>query len=158
MARAPIDRDEEIRRIQALKATRVRQQIAALSPGERRLHEGTILTYVQALREWEKGLRPYPEPPLFCQARASATTPPSRALAAVYDGSRLPTRDQIRAARRVFGWSQAKLAERARIGRHVVAQIEATSGDMQRNSLALAKIRNALEAAGLELEGLSRQG
>ena len=55
---------------------------------------------------------------------------------------------QIKAARALLGWTQADLAERARINRRTVANIE--SGKHVANPPTLAFIGRAFEAAGIE--------
>jgi transcriptional regulator with XRE-family HTH domain len=55
---------------------------------------------------------------------------------------------QVKAARELLRWTQADLAERARINRRTVANIE--SGKHMANQPTLAFITRAFEAAGLE--------
>ena len=59
------------------------------------------------------------------------------------------TREQVRAARRLLGWSQVRLAGRSALCESTVAKFEA--GAQRLPSPSLEAIRHALEAAGVEL-------
>jgi transcriptional regulator with XRE-family HTH domain len=56
---------------------------------------------------------------------------------------------QIRAARALLGWSQAKLARSAGIGLATLQRIEQSDGIMKGNFATVLKIQKALEAAGI---------
>jgi transcriptional regulator with XRE-family HTH domain len=58
------------------------------------------------------------------------------------------TAAQIKAARNALGWTQRELAEKARINRRTVSNLEA--GKHTPNSRTLLSIRQAFEVAGLE--------
>ena len=57
---------------------------------------------------------------------------------------------QVKAARMLLGWSQADLGEAAGLGRVTVPRIEAVDGELGGRSKTRAKIRTALEKAGIE--------
>ena len=57
------------------------------------------------------------------------------------------TREQLKAARRLLGWSQAALAAKAGISQTMVARWEANKSCTEENQ---ARVRAVLEAAGVE--------
>ncbi|MGA7323693.1 MAG: helix-turn-helix transcriptional regulator [Rhodomicrobium sp.] len=57
--------------------------------------------------------------------------------------------EQLRAARALLGWSQSDLAARAGLSRPTVKRAE-TEGDTPVSDEAKAKMKAALEAAGVE--------
>jgi len=59
------------------------------------------------------------------------------------------TIEQIRAARGLLGWSQAKLAERAGLSLPTVKRVEIDLG-LRVSEEARNKLRRALESAGVE--------
>ena len=59
------------------------------------------------------------------------------------------TIEQIRAARGLLGWSQSKLAERARLSLPTVKRVEIDLG-LRVSEEARNKLRRALESAGVE--------
>ena len=56
---------------------------------------------------------------------------------------------QVRAARALIGWSQAKLAETAGVSVSTINEFETGAPDRIANEAAADKIRAALEAAGV---------
>ena len=60
------------------------------------------------------------------------------------------TREQIRAARGLLGWSQSQLAKRAGMSLPTVKRLETGTGPKVSDE-ARARIREALEAAGIRL-------
>jgi len=62
--------------------------------------------------------------------------------------ARMITPEQCRAARGLLDWSQANLAERARVGIVTVRQFEAGAHDARRATLDV--IRRAFETTGVE--------
>ena len=59
------------------------------------------------------------------------------------------TVEQLRAARGLLGWSQSKLASRAELSLPTVKRFEA-NGEIRVSGEARAKLKSALEAAGVE--------
>ena len=57
------------------------------------------------------------------------------------------TPGQIRAARALLGWSQQTLADKARLSRTALAELERNGADTRLSTIV--KIRSALEAAGI---------
>ncbi len=55
---------------------------------------------------------------------------------------------QIRAARGLIGWSQGDLADAAKVGREIVAAVEADDGAP--DAPTMENVKAALEAAGVE--------
>ncbi len=55
---------------------------------------------------------------------------------------------QIRAARGLLGWSQGELADAAKVGREIVAGVEAD--DSAADAPIMENVKAALEAAGVE--------
>ena len=74
----------------------------------------------------------------------------------IQEGSRgiigVITREQIRAARGLLGWSQSQLANRAGMSLPTVKRLETGTGPKVSDE-ARARIREALEAAGIRLIG-----
>ena len=62
----------------------------------------------------------------------------------------LPTIAQLRAARGLLGWSQSDLAAQAGLSLPTVKRAEAENGRLRVSDDARAKMRAALEAAGVE--------
>ena len=58
------------------------------------------------------------------------------------------TPEQCRAARGLLDWSQAELAEKARVGIVTVRQLEAGTNEPRRATLEV--VRRCLESAGVE--------
>jgi transcriptional regulator with XRE-family HTH domain len=56
---------------------------------------------------------------------------------------------QIRAARALLGWSQAKLAGTAGIGLATLQRIEQSDGDLRGNFSTILKLQKTLEQAGI---------
>lgn len=63
------------------------------------------------------------------------------------------TSEQIRGARAAIGWSAQQLAVRAEVAEKTVLRIEAQNGVPNSNSKTLNRIKQALEAAGIEFIG-----
>ena len=57
---------------------------------------------------------------------------------------------QIKAARALLAWSQADLAQRSGVSEPTVARLEAVDGELGGREQTVAKIRIALENAGIE--------
>jgi transcriptional regulator with XRE-family HTH domain len=55
---------------------------------------------------------------------------------------------QIRAARALLGWSQRELADRSLLSETAILKLETARADSR--SSTLIKVRNTLEAAGIE--------
>jgi predicted transcriptional regulator len=55
---------------------------------------------------------------------------------------------QIRAARALLGWSQQKLADKAKLGRQAVARLE--TGAAEPRPSTVEAVHNALRKAGIE--------
>src|ERR1700730_1677898 len=62
----------------------------------------------------------------------------------------LVTTRQIKAARALLAWSQADLADRSGISEPTVARVEAVDGELGGRGDTTQKIRDAIEAAGVE--------
>jgi predicted transcriptional regulator len=62
----------------------------------------------------------------------------------------LVTTRQIKAARALLAWSQADLANRSGISEPTVARLEAVDGELGGRGNTTQKIRDAIEAAGVE--------
>jgi transcriptional regulator with XRE-family HTH domain len=60
---------------------------------------------------------------------------------------------QIKAARALIGWTSALLAEKSGVGLMTVRRYEAVSGIPDGRVAQLMKVKNALEAAGVEFLG-----
>jgi predicted transcriptional regulator len=60
------------------------------------------------------------------------------------------TTRQVKAARALLGWSQADLAYHSGISEPTVARLESTDGEFGGRQGTTAKIRHAIEAAGVE--------
>lgn len=82
--------DDDIRRVQLVESTMVRQQIAALSSALRQKHEAEITAYLQAVRAWERRSAFYPRAPGFL---AAAGKLPVVAPSAV-KGRNVPTQER----------------------------------------------------------------
>ena len=67
------------------------------------------------------------------------------------------TREQIRAARGLLGWSQTQLAERAGMSLPTVKRMETGTGPNVSEE-ARARIRDALERAGVRFIAESEEG
>jgi transcriptional regulator with XRE-family HTH domain len=61
----------------------------------------------------------------------------------------LVTTRQIKAARALLGWSQGDLASHSGISEPTVARLESTEGELGGREKTGAKIRHALEVAGV---------
>jgi ribosome-binding protein aMBF1 (putative translation factor) len=57
--------------------------------------------------------------------------------------------DQIKAARKLLGWSQAELAKRVHVAAGTIGAIE--SGQSQSTDQILTAVKRALEVAGVEI-------
>ena len=57
---------------------------------------------------------------------------------------------QIKAARALLGWSQADLARHSGISEPTIARLEAVDGELGGRETTAQKIRNAIEAAGVQ--------
>jgi len=57
---------------------------------------------------------------------------------------------QIKAARALLGWSQADLAQESGVSEPTIARLEAIDGDLGGRENTVQKIRNAIEAAGIQ--------
>jgi len=66
------------------------------------------------------------------------------------------TSEQVRAARRLLGWSQVRLAGRAALSESAVAKFE--TGAQRLPSPNLEAIRQALEVAGIEFANPGESG
>jgi transcriptional regulator with XRE-family HTH domain len=62
----------------------------------------------------------------------------------------LVTTRQIKAARALLGWSQAELAQRSKISEPTIARLESMDGQLGGREHTAAKIRSAIETAGIE--------
>ena len=62
----------------------------------------------------------------------------------------LVTTCQVKAARALLSWSQADLARRAGVSEPTVARLELADGELGGREGTTEKIRNAIEAAGVE--------
>jgi transcriptional regulator with XRE-family HTH domain len=62
----------------------------------------------------------------------------------------LVTTRQVKAARALLGWSQADLAAHSGISEPTVARLESTDGEFGGREVTAKKIRQAIEAAGVE--------
>lgn len=60
------------------------------------------------------------------------------------------TTRQIKAARALLGWSQAILAQRSGVSEPTIARLESEDGKLGGREGTAAKIRTAIEAAGVE--------
>lgn len=60
------------------------------------------------------------------------------------------TTRQIKAARALLGWSQAILAQRSGVSEPTIARLEFEDGKLGGREGTAAKIRTAIEAAGVE--------
>ena len=60
---------------------------------------------------------------------------------------------QIKAAKALLGWSALVLAEKSSVGVATIRRYEATEGIPDGRVAQLMKIKNALEAAGVEFLG-----
>jgi transcriptional regulator with XRE-family HTH domain len=58
------------------------------------------------------------------------------------------TNSQIRAARALLGWSQRELADRSLLSETAILKLETAKADSR--SSTIIKVRNTLEAAGIE--------
>ena len=65
----------------------------------------------------------------------------------------VPTAEQIRAARALLGWPAARLAREARMSPTTLANCERGSGIPRAQTETLRRIRETLEAAGVEFLG-----
>ena len=61
--------------------------------------------------------------------------------------------EQIKAARCLLGWDQAALAIRAQVGLATVKRLEARPGVIGGTMDTVLRLKNALEAAGVEFIG-----
>jgi transcriptional regulator with XRE-family HTH domain len=62
----------------------------------------------------------------------------------------LVTTRQVKAARTLLGWSQADLASHSGISEPTVARLESIDGEFGGREVTAEKIRQAIEAAGVE--------
>jgi predicted transcriptional regulator len=60
------------------------------------------------------------------------------------------TTRQIKAARALLGWSQADLARNSGVSEPTIARLEAADGDLGGRKNTGQKIRDAIEAAGIQ--------
>ena len=60
------------------------------------------------------------------------------------------TTRQIKAARALLGWSQADLARNSGVSEPTIARLEAADGDLGGRENTGKKIRDAIEAAGIQ--------
>ena len=58
---------------------------------------------------------------------------------------------QVKAARALLGWSQSDLAERSGLSEPTIARLEAIDGELGGRKGTAAKIRKAIETAGVEI-------
>jgi transcriptional regulator with XRE-family HTH domain len=58
------------------------------------------------------------------------------------------TGEQVKAARKLLGWSQVRLSSRSGFGDSTISQFE--RGEIRPSVLSVTTIRRALEAAGVE--------
>ena len=68
------------------------------------------------------------------------------------------TGQQIRMARQALRWTADELAKRAEITSKTIQRIEAENGPPKSSVKTLEKIRNAFEAAGIEIIGTPDDG
>lgn len=66
------------------------------------------------------------------------------------EGTNLITTAQVKAARALLGWSQADLARRSGVSEPTIARLEALKGELGGREGTAARIRTALELAGIE--------
>ena len=71
---------------------------------------------------------------------------------------RLVNGRQLRAARVLLGWDQAKLAASARIAIGTVRRMESFDGDIGSQTGTLLKVQTALEKGGIEFLNDDRPG
>jgi transcriptional regulator with XRE-family HTH domain len=62
----------------------------------------------------------------------------------------LITTAQVKAARALLGWSQADLAHRSGVSEPTIARLESAEGELGGREGTGAKIRRAIENAGVE--------
>jgi hypothetical protein len=76
----------------------------------------------------------------------------TRAAGAIDQGS-VPviTSEQVRAARALLRWDEQGLAEATKLPLATIARLEATPGPLAAEPSAIAALRTALEAAGIDL-------
>ena len=67
---------------------------------------------------------------------------------------------QMRAARALLGWDQARLAQEAGLSLPTIQRMEASEGNVRGHVDSLVKVVEALERAGVELipEGMPSHG
>ena len=58
--------------------------------------------------------------------------------------------EQIRAARSLLGWNQAKLAKNAGVAHMTIRRFEAHEGPVSGNISSLTRVQDALEKAGIQ--------
>ncbi len=63
------------------------------------------------------------------------------------------TATQMKAARMLLGWDQARLAREAGLSLPTIQRMEASAGNVRGNVDSLVKVVAALESAGIELIG-----
>jgi transcriptional regulator with XRE-family HTH domain len=70
------------------------------------------------------------------------------------------TAAQIKAARALLGWDQARLAKEAGLSLPTIQRMEASEGNVRSNVDSLVKVIEALDRAGVELlaEGAQSSG
>jgi len=70
------------------------------------------------------------------------------------------TAAQIKAARALLGWDQARLAKEAGLSLPTIQRMEASEGNVRSNVDSLVKVVEALDRAGVELlaEGAQSTG
>lgn len=66
--------------------------------------------------------------------------------------------EQLRAARSLLGWTQAKLSEESGVSGNTVRRMESGSGPIRGLHENLLKIQKALERAGVEFTNSDRPG
>ena len=101
--------------------------------------------FLERLDEWRSK---QPEPP----SRAEAIRRLTAAMLQILDKDPGEKRysPQIRAARALLGWSQAKLARAAGVGLATLQRIEQNEGVVKGNFSTILKIQNVLEQAGIQ--------
>lgn len=68
------------------------------------------------------------------------------------------TSDQMRAARALLRWDQAKLAELAGVSLQTIKRMEWSDGPVKANSRSVFAVQQVLETAGIEFLGGNAPG
>ena len=71
---------------------------------------------------------------------------------------RLITSEQIKAARMLLGWDQPKLAQHAGVGVATIRRIESVRGPVQGSEGSVAKVKAAIEKAGVRFIATTQYG